>query len=53
MEYIDCTPTWEGILPVLLTLLENGNAQGKATAKAELVKMAKLADERNAMVKEK
>ena len=47
MTYIDMTPTWEGILPLLLTLLENANAEGKHTAKTELMKMAKLADAYN------
>lgn len=41
---IDMTPTWEGMLPILLTLLENGSAAGRATAMAEMRKMAKLAD---------
>lgn len=45
---IDLTPTWEGILPTILVLLENGNAKGRADAKAELVRMAKLADAYNA-----
>jgi len=45
LQTIDMTPTWEGILPVLITLIENGNATGRATAVDELRKMAKLADE--------
>lgn len=45
METIDCTPTWEGILPALLLLLNDGDIEGKKTAKAELSRMAKIADE--------
>lgn len=45
MEYIDITPTWEGILGTLLMLYENGDAKGRANAITELTKMAKLADE--------
>ena len=41
---IDLTPTWEGILPVLVTLLKDGNREGRATALDELNRMAKLAD---------
>lgn len=44
MKTIDVTPTWEGILPTLLVLLENGNSKGRETARAELKRMAKLAD---------
>lgn len=46
---IDMTPTWAGILPTLRALIENGNAEGRRTAWAELEKMARLADERNRM----
>lgn len=45
---IDCTPEWSGLLPVLLALLENGNAEGARTARAELARMAKAADKWNA-----
>lgn len=47
VKTIDLTPTWSGILPTLLLLLQSGNMEGKATAAAELRKMAKLADNRN------
>ena len=43
------TPTWTGILPVLLAIYEFGD---KATAIAELRKMAGLADDYNDMVNE-
>lgn len=45
---IDVTPTWEGLVPAFLALIENGNAEGRATAVAELTRMAKAADKANA-----
>lgn len=47
LRVIDMTPTWAGILPALRALIENSNSQGRATAWAELERMAALADERN------
>lgn len=47
VKTIDMTPTWAGILPALRALIENSNSEGRATAWAELERMAALADERN------
>lgn len=41
---IDLTPTWEAILPMFLTALDIGTAEGQAIARAELKRMAQLAD---------
>lgn len=41
---IDVTPTWSSILHTLLTLYENSNSEGRATAVAELKRMAAIAD---------
>lgn len=42
---IDCTPTWAGILSWYIAVLEDGKtAEGREIAKAELLRMAKLAD---------
>lgn len=41
---IDITPTWEQILSSLLFLFENGNPTGRASARAELTRMAQIAD---------
>jgi hypothetical protein len=43
---IDCTPTWEGILPWLIAMIEeNGHsAQATTIAKEQLKKMAQVAD---------
>lgn len=48
VEFIDMTPTWAGLLPVLAELLERGNAEGRKTARAELARMAQAADKWNA-----
>jgi hypothetical protein len=41
---IDCTPTWVGILPYYLTVLQDGNEKGKEIARKELKRMAEIAD---------
>ena len=41
---VDVTPTWQGILPVLLTLLQSDNLQTRQIAESELRRMAGLAD---------
>jgi hypothetical protein len=48
---IDCIPTWEGILPYLLAVLEDGTTEGKKLAKEELKRMAKAADSFNKSTK--
>lgn len=53
MKYIDMTPTWEEILPTLLLLLSEGAPEGQKTAREELQRMAKLADERNVPLRDR
>lgn len=49
---IDITPTWSGILPALIAIVENGETvEAHKTAEAELRKMADLADRYVAAVK--
>lgn len=43
-ETISLTQTWASTLPMLLLVYENGTAEGKAKALAELERMAKVAD---------
>jgi hypothetical protein len=50
VEYIDLTPAWIDILPCLLML--HGQVGTRATAFAELKKMAEAADLYNLAVKE-
>ena len=54
MKTIDMTPTWEGVLPVLVMTLQRTKNDPEATdiAQKELTKMAKLADKWVAHVKE-
>lgn len=44
VKSIDMTPTWQGVLPVLLAGLEDGTAEGKRLARIELKRMAEAAD---------
>ena len=41
---VDVTPTWQGILPALLTLLQSDNPKSRDLAESELRRMAGLAD---------
>lgn len=41
---VDVTPTWAGLLPALLAVLESGNATGRKMAREELARMAAAAD---------
>lgn len=43
-EYIDMTPTWVGVLPILMAALEDATPEGKEIARQELYRMADLAD---------
>lgn len=47
---INATPTWAAVLPLLFAALENGTAEGKRIARAELERMAIAADSFNAAV---
>ncbi|MGO1069472.1 hypothetical protein [Lysobacter sp. CA199] len=48
MQTIALTPTWRDVLPILLTVLIEGTAEGKREARVELERMAKAADLWNA-----
>jgi len=37
-RYVDATPTWAAILPMLTTALENGTPEGQRIAKEELAR---------------
>jgi len=41
---IDLTPTWEGILPLLLTGYAEGTPEGQRLAREELSRLARIAD---------
>jgi hypothetical protein len=45
METIDMTPTWSGLLPALLAVIQNAETvEGRKAAEAELMRMARIAD---------
>lgn len=43
-EVIDCTPNWEGSVNMLVTLVKDGNNEGRKYAIDQLRNMARLAD---------
>lgn len=44
MKTIDITPTWRGVLPILLAAYADGTDEGRRNAVIELQRMADLAD---------
>ena len=53
MEYVDVTPTWRGILPLLVELAMNANTQeARDTAWKELRRMSEIADRMVALEKD-
>ena len=50
-KFIDATPTWEAILPIVLTAYTDGEtAETKRNAYEELRRMAQIADTYNEIV---
>ena len=47
---VNITPTWAGILPLILAVLEDGNDKGRKEVKGQLAVMANAADKYNEMV---
>jgi len=47
VETIDLTPTWAGILPALMAVLEHGTEEGKKHVRSELKRLAEFADSHN------
>lgn len=43
-RFIDVTPTWRGVVPLLTMSIENGDMNGRRSARSELKRMAYLAD---------
>jgi hypothetical protein len=52
-ETIDCTPTWESVLDLLLSAYQNKNAFVRGQALIELKRMAQAADAHVASAKQK
>ena len=42
--YVNITPTWTGLMPVLTTILERGSEEGKVAVKEELMRLARAVD---------
>lgn len=51
VETIDVTPTWSGLLGYMLTVLADGNEEGKRLIKEEFKRMAMAADQANTLLK--
>lgn len=45
---IDLTPTWTAVMPAIIAVLEDGTADGKQLARAELLRLAAEVDKANA-----
>ena len=43
-RYETVTPTWEGLLPAMLAVLEGGSPEARSTIIDELRRMARIAD---------
>jgi len=43
-KYIDIEPTWKGLVPSFIRLIESGDAEGKRVAKDYMLQMAGIAD---------
>ena len=43
-RYETVTPTWEGLLPVMLMALRDGDTKARTAAMGELRRMARIAD---------
>jgi hypothetical protein len=50
-QTFDCTPTWQALLPAIISLIESGGPNASQVAKEELQKMAVAADKYNSLVK--
>ena len=48
---LDLTPTWAGIMPALVAMIESGKGDGPAIAKEELFRLARGLDSSNAAAK--
>lgn len=47
VKTIDLTPTWAGIMPGIISILENGSEDGRKIAREELMKLARQVDTLN------
>lgn len=52
MEYVDVTPTWEALVPLLVEIIRNGDYQARWNAEDEFKRMARAADQAVRMQRE-
>lgn len=45
---VDMTPTWRGLVPLLITAITDGSPTAKSAAREELYRLADFADKINA-----
>ena len=48
---IDITPTWLALMPAIIAVLQDGTPIGRQIATAQLIGLAKFADDYNAKAK--
>ena len=51
METIDLTPSWESVMPALISALQNGSSAGEKLAIEELMSLARRVDRLNEKLK--
>lgn len=51
-DTIDLTPKWAEVAPMLILILQDGSPEGQSVARAELQRMAELADAYVAITRE-
>lgn len=47
VDTIDCTPTWKELVPALITMVRDGNAETATIGTEQLMRMATTADAYN------
>jgi len=50
---VDVTPTWTGLMPAFIHIIESGDEEGRKLVGKELYRMAKLLDEARALLEAK
>lgn len=52
VETIDCTPTWETMMSVILRVWPKASEASKSEFRIEMLRCARIADQRNELAKE-
>ena len=51
-EHIDLTPTWQSIMPMLISVVQDGAPKGRKNAVEEIMRLAASVDKRNSKTNE-